>query len=128
MDQIGQEQFKNQLENLRVEVGKRVESIPEPERHEEIHKEAIHGVIAEKLGKDTSAKGGTGDTTTTLDPSTTAAVDQLVSEAVSKDLEGAIKKAKDSNDPLIIDTFHDAIVDELYERLVSEGKLKSVTK
>ncbi len=127
MDQINPEQFRSQLEGINNEVRQRVESVPEENRDEALHKEAIHQVIGEKLGKvsgNVNASQGIGG----LDPVAQEQVDSLIEEATTKDLDGAIKRARKSNDPVVIDAFHGALVGKLFDHLVSEGKLKNLTK
>ena len=127
MDQINPEQFRNQLEGIHAEVRQRVESAPEESRDEALHKEAIHRVIGERLGKvDGSANISQG--VSNLDPAAQEQVDSLIEEATTKDLDGAIDKARKSNDPVVIDAFHDALVGKIFDHLISEGKLKNLTK
>jgi len=128
MDQISPEQFRSQLEGIHAEVGKRVESIPEGSRGEAAHKEVIHQVVGEKLGKIDAGTPPAISQATDLSPEVNNQVNILVQDAVTKDLEDAIKKAREQNDPLVLDAFHDALVGELYNQLVSEGKLKSLSK
>jgi len=54
-------------------------------------------------------------------------VQQLVNLAFQKDIDTAVKEVKKQNDGALIDAFHDALVDELYDKLVQEGKLKEVS-
>jgi len=128
MDQISPEQLKPQLEGIHAEVGKRVESVPEEKRDEAAHKEAIHQVVGEKLGKTDASTPPAVPHTTDLSPEVSKQVQNLVEAAVTKDLDDAVKKARDLNDPLVLDAFHDALVGELYSRLVSDGKIKPLGK
>ena len=127
MDQITPEQFRSQLESIHAEVSQRVESTPEESRDEDLHREIIHQVVGERLGKVANAavvSNKLGD----LDPAVQGQVDILVEEATTKDLEEAIDKARKSEDPVIIDAFHDALVGKLFDHLVSDGKLKNLIK
>jgi len=126
MDQINPEQFQSQLEGIHAEVRQRVESAPEEARGEALHRDVIHQVVGEKLGKVGGVGFGKGSGT--LNPATQQQVDLLIEEATTKDLDGAIRKARKSNDPVVIDAFHDALVGKLYDHLISEGKLKSLSK
>lgn len=51
-------------------------------------------------------------------------VEELVKIAFAKSLEEAIRLAKTTQNAALIDAFHDLIVDELYNHLVEQGKLK----
>lgn len=52
-----------------------------------------------------------------LDAETTEKVNHLIQVVFSKGLDAAIKEAK-SQDPYVLDAFHDALVDKMYEELV----------
>jgi len=51
-------------------------------------------------------------------------VQELVNIAFTKTLDDAIKQARATNNAALLDAFHDALVDELYNYLVERGKLK----
>jgi hypothetical protein len=51
-------------------------------------------------------------------------VQELVNIAFSKTIDEAVKQARATNNAALIDAFHDALVDELYNYLVERGKLK----
>ncbi len=53
-------------------------------------------------------------------------VQELVNTAFSKTIDDAIKQARATNNAALIDAFHDALVDELYNYLVERGKLKKM--
>lgn len=55
-----------------------------------------------------------------------AKVQELVNTAFSKTIDDAIKQARATNNAALIDAFHDALVDELYNYLVERGKLKKM--
>jgi len=128
METTSPEQFRNQLEGIHAEMNKKVESVPEKQRSQDTHKEAIHQVVGEKLGKADAGAPPAVPHTTDPSPAISSRVEELVQEAVSKDLDGAIKRARELNDPLTLDAFHDALVGELYDRLVNEGKIKPLGK
>lgn len=50
-------------------------------------------------------------------------IEQLIEEALSRDLEGAVRNAKKYS-PFIEDAFHDALVDRLVPELKKRGILK----
>lgn len=120
------EKVSNQLESFHAEVARRVESAPAEKSGEELHQEVIHETVGEKLGKPQGspqpAAAGTD-----LPQDIQASVQAMVNTAVTKDLDGAIAEARKHDNPMVVDAFHDALVGELYERLVSEGKLKQLS-
>lgn len=55
-------------------------------------------------------------------PKVKSLVDMAFHEGVAK----AIEEAKKTNDPYLIDAFHDALIDEVYDLLLKEGLLKEM--
>ncbi len=53
-------------------------------------------------------------------------IQEFAKVALEKSLGSAIALAKASNNAALIDAFHDYIVDELYEKLVAEAKLREM--
>ncbi len=53
-------------------------------------------------------------------------VQELVNTAFSKTIDDAVKQARATNNAALIDAFHDALVDELYNYLIERGKLKKM--
>lgn len=51
-------------------------------------------------------------------------VQELVNIAFAKSINYAISQAKATNNAALIDAFHDALVDELFNYLVERGKLR----
>lgn len=43
-----------------------------------------------------------------------------------KDLDFSIEVAKRLESPYVLDEFHDSLIDQLYDKLVEEGKLKKI--
>lgn len=50
----------------------------------------------------------------------------LIELAFEKSIAQAVEVAKQLDNPYLLDEFHDALVDELYNKLVEMGKLKSL--
>ncbi len=122
------EQLPSQLEGIHAEVMKRVESASLETSGEQSHKQTLHQVVGERLGKAQTQPTQASQQTEDLPPEVQAKVDELVQYAMHKDIDKAISEARRSDDPVVIDAFHDKIVGELYDRLVSEGRLKSLNK
>lgn len=55
-----------------------------------------------------------------------AKVQELVNAAFAKTIDDAVKQARATNNAALIDAFHDALVDELYNYLVERSKLKKM--
>jgi len=53
-------------------------------------------------------------------------VQELVNAAFSKTIDDAVKQARATNNAALLDAFHDALVDELYDYLIERGKLKKM--
>ena len=51
-------------------------------------------------------------------------IEELVNLSLTGGIKKAIQKAKQSHNPFVIDAFHDAIVDKLYDELVKKGVIK----
>ncbi len=66
------------------------------------------------------------ETPSYLSPELKDKVQKLVDTAFTKTIDDAIKEARATNNPALIDAFHDALVDELYSQLVERGKLKQL--
>lgn len=62
----------------------------------------------------------------TKDPDISHQVAVLVSLAFDKGIYQAVKKARDLNNPYLLDRFHDTLVSELYDQLVKHKKIKPI--
>ena len=51
---------------------------------------------------------------------------ELVNSAFEDGLTSAIEKAMKMNDPYLLDSFHDLLVDRLYDELIKRNKLKEL--
>lgn len=49
-----------------------------------------------------------------------------VNTAFEKSVDEAVKQIRETHNPHLIDAFHDALVDELYNQLVEAGKIKEL--
>jgi len=128
MEQERPEPLTGQLEGLHAEVMKRVESAPTQGSSDEDHKQVLHQVVGERLGKPQPQSTQSTPPAADLSSETQAKVDELLQRAMGHDLDKAISEARKNGDPLVIDAFHDKLVGDLYDRLVSEGKIKPLNK
>jgi len=53
-------------------------------------------------------------------------VQELINLVFNKSLEDGIKEASKSNNPALIDAFHDTLVDKLYNMLLERKKLEQI--
>ncbi|MEK7151086.1 MAG: hypothetical protein AAB784_00015 [Patescibacteria group bacterium] len=64
------------------------------------------------------------DSPSYLSPELKEKVQELVNVAFSQTPDAAIKQALATNNAALIDAFHDALIDELYNHLLERGKLQ----
>ncbi|OGN08507.1 MAG: hypothetical protein A2750_02160 [Candidatus Yanofskybacteria bacterium RIFCSPHIGHO2_01_FULL_45_42] len=135
-------QLEQQIAEKRAALGQeKSESQLPPE------KEALHEIIGERIQQQTPQyqprQGGAQPTPGKLQPSQTRPqhddsalsyvlpelkdrVQELVNLVFNKGLDDGVKEATRSNNPALIDAFHDVLVDELYNMLVERKKLEPV--
>jgi len=53
-------------------------------------------------------------------------VELLKQMAFEKGVVEAVEVAKNLNNPYLLDEFHDALIDELYNQLVADGKIEQI--
>ena len=61
-----------------------------------------------------------------LRPELKEQVQHFVNDAFANSIASAAKKARDTNNPALMDAFHDALVDQLFDHLVERGKLERI--
>ena len=119
-----------------LEKQKRAGAIPEV-LHE---KETLREVVGEKLGRAPAPQPAPAQPPapqpavppTAVEPPSYLSeelkvkVQELVNTAFSKTISDAVKQARATNNAALLDAFHDALVDELYNYLVERGKLKKM--
>lgn len=105
-------------------------------------KETLHEVVGERIGvtqpvtPQPAPPASSGQTATlpppVVEPPTYLSselkekVQELVNIAFAQTLETAIKQAQATNNAALIDAFHDALVDELYNYLIEKGKIRKL--
>ncbi len=53
-------------------------------------------------------------------------VQEFIDITFNKSMKDALTKVKATHNPALIDAFHDALVDNLYDQLVERGKIKEL--
>ncbi len=121
--------LERDIQDLKIEIhGRSAEGKPE--------REVLRQIVGERLSplpplsNQSSNKTSTASQKSVLpsylaseDPMTRLKVEELVDLALHKGLAEAVKQAKKSA-PLVLDGFHDAITDTLYEEFKKRGLLK----
>ncbi|MEX0869857.1 MAG: hypothetical protein WDZ39_00285 [Candidatus Spechtbacterales bacterium] len=133
------ENLEQQLQELQQEIERRKQSQQETQGKEtepSPERDVLHEVIGERLDKEQSpdkdvqqseqqqAPGAQDDVASYQLPELRDRVQYLVNIAFEKDINTAIEEVKRAEDPALLDAFHDALVDYLYQHLVDRGKLK----
>ena len=100
-------------------------------------KEIFHGMVGEKIQQHipqyqprqggVKPKQDDGRTPSYADPELKDKIQELVNIVFNKGLEQGIKEVSRSNNPALIDAFHDVLVDELYNVLLERKKLEKLT-
>ena len=94
-------------------------------------KEILHEAVGEKIrqqipvhqpapGQSSTSSDASGDASYNL-PELHDSVQELVSLVFSKGLNDAISSLRQKNNPALVDAFHDAIVDELFEEMIQRN-------
>ncbi len=99
-------------------------------------KEVLHEVVGEKIQQTQPSQSQPlpsnnnqqqASTLPTLIPEEfKVKIQELINVAFTKSITDAINQVLATKNPALIDTFHDTLVDELYDYLVERGKLKKL--
>ena len=100
-------------------------------------KETLREVVREHVGEPTATPAvpptqtpsqptstPTDDVPSYQTPALQPQVQKFVTEAFNSSIEEATKNIRATNNPALIDAFHDAIVDHLYDDFVKRGKIE----
>ena len=127
------EQEIAQLEKQLQEKKANLEQQPE---HKELlpDREILREVVGEKIQQNAPAYLPKPATQTQTDDSASYLVgemkekiQELVNHVFQNSLEQGIKEAVKSNNPALIDAFHDVLVDQLYDALLERKKVDPIT-
>jgi hypothetical protein len=115
-------QFEQEVSEISMEIEERRNKLEKEagiESHEQVAREviaeAIHTAAAKGVQSTNSAPKGTSYLDTT-DTDTSHAVNQLIDRIQEKGLTAAVAEAR-TESPYILDAFHDALVEKLYNSL-----------
>ena len=126
-------QLEKQLQEKKADLGQQLEqseSLPD--------KEILRQVVGEKIQQHMSGQAGapvyipkpapqaqTDDVGSVL-PELKDKIQELVNRVFQNSLEQGIKEAVKSDNPALIDAFHDVLVDQLYDTLLERKKIEKV--
>ncbi len=97
------------------------------EKQKEILKEAVDEKMTEIPSVSSVPPQATQQTAVKLkDEPKERQIELLIQMTFDKGIIEAIEIAKNLDNPYLLDEFHDALIDHLYDKLVKEGKLKQV--
>ena len=115
-------QLEKQIAEKRATLGKETE---------QSEKEILHGVVGKKIQQQVpqytpppvKPKQDDNVAQSYIEPELKDKVQELVNLVFNKSLDEGIKEASKSNNPALIDAFHDVLVDELYNALLERKKV-----
>jgi len=125
--------IENYLDEIVQEVEKVRQESGDISINKEDHKETVRRVVGERLGKMQQQPTqqpvfnviqDDGTEKSYDNPDLKPTVDNLVSTVFEKNLDAAVDEVKSYDNPALLDAFHDALVDRLYDQLIQTGKLK----
>lgn len=129
---------QNKIEQEIAELSKQIEqkrNLLESQKGIIEEKEVVREVLGEKIKQvspvppasspaGTTAKPGVGTSyLDSVDPETEAEVNRLLGIVFSKGIEAAISEAE-RDDAYLMDAFHDALTDKMYEEMRTRGMVK----
>ena len=123
-------QLEQQIAEKRAALGQ-----AETKETEPAEKEILRSVVGEKIKQQVPqyipapAKPKQDDSTAPsyADPEFKNKIQKLVDLVFNKSLDEGIKEVSKTNNPALIDAFHDVLVDELYDALLERKKLEKLT-
>ncbi len=120
-------QLEKQLQEKKANLGQQPEQKESP-----LNKEVLRQVIGEKIQQNASAyvpkpsPQTPTDDTSYLAPELKDKIQELINLVFQNSLDQGIKEAIKSNNPALIDAFHDVLVDQLYDTLLERKKVDQI--
>ena len=122
--------IEQQVSSLEKQIEERKTQTEQREAGEQAsEKEIVHSIVGEQIQQHApmhQIKSNSSSGLMYQDPRLQPLVQDLVNIAFSKSIPDAVKAAVKSNNPALIDAFHDILVDELYAQLLERRKLKEI--
>lgn len=120
-------QLEKQLQEKKANLGQQPEQKESPP-----DKEILREVIGDKIQQSAPSyvpkpvPQTQTDDTGFIVPELKDQIQELVNHVFQNSLEQGIKEAVKSNNPALIDAFHDVLVDQLYDTLLERKKLETI--
>ena len=120
-------QLEQQLQEKRANLGQQPEQKESPP-----DKEILREVIGDKIQQNAPtyipkpAPQTQTDDTSVIPPDLKDIIQELINLVFQNSLEQGIKEAVKSNNPALIDAFHDVLVDQLYDTLLQRKKVDPI--
>ena len=108
---------------------RRTEALKQPEVNElspEKEKEILKQTVSEHIVKPSSQPVTTQSVQQVQTQPKERQIKLLTDLAFEKGVAHAVEVVKKMDNPYLLDEFHDALVDELYKKLIETGKLKAL--
>jgi hypothetical protein len=132
----GQKAIEQEIANLEQQLEKKKTALRESGRESLPEKELVREVVGEEIQQKAPSpsigqKKPSDDSVSQCQPSYLSpelkdSVQALVDIVFSRGLKDAIATALKTKNPALLDAFHDAITDELYDEMVSRNKIEPV--
>lgn len=123
------EKLRAEIADMRKQLAEKKAEIKPEERQPEVFSESAREGAKNAEQAEAVSIGQALSAGAVSQPSQTLIADEQVKTlcelAFQKGVEAALKAAQELNNPYILDEFHDALVDQLYDRLISEKKIES---
>ena len=124
-------QLEKQLAEKRASLEQRSAETGQETPHE---KEILRQVVGERIQQARRQEesgsrpqaSGQDDQSSYNDPQLVNMVQEMVNLAFNKSIGDAVRSVVRSNNPALIDAFHDVLVDQLYDALLERKKLEEV--
>jgi len=129
------EGVEQEIAQLEQQLAEKKRTLETEGGHEQVptDRELLHEVVGERIQEKmpdyqpASTPAPSDDSGTGIDPAIAQQVQTLVNTAFTGTLDEAIADAIKTQNPAIIDAFHDLLRDQLLDELIKRGKLQAPT-
>lgn len=108
---------------------RKAEALKQPDVRElspEKEKEMLRQTVSERIAQPSSQPVATQSVQQVQSQPKERQIKLLTDLAFEKGIPHAVEVVKKMDNPYLLDEFHDALVDELYKKLIETGKLKAL--
>jgi hypothetical protein len=134
--------LEQEIADLERRLQEKKAALGQAEGEQDFDKETVHEVVGNKIQEhapefkprpfsgqssgSVAPVGGTNDERSYLLPELKDLIQNLVNITFGKSLSEAVSAAKGSNNPAVMDAFHDVLTDQMYDILVERKQLAKV--